>query len=63
MGMYYPPRPVRVPYFIAEEKEVESMLRSFNEMENYFIHALDDRFGHVEDLIVIFMVIRFRSMG
>jgi len=34
------------------EAEVESNLRSFNEVKGYHIHAVDKEFGHLEDLFV-----------
>ena len=36
----------------AEENEVESNLRSFNEIRGYHIQAEDKEFGHLEDLFV-----------
>jgi uncharacterized protein YrrD len=36
----------------AEEDEVESNLRSFNEIRGYHIQAEDKEFGHLEDLFV-----------
>lgn len=36
----------------AEEEEIESNLRSFNEVRGYHIQAEDKEFGHLEDLFV-----------
>jgi len=36
----------------AKEEEVDSNLRSFNEIKGYHIHATDKEFGHLEDLFV-----------
>ena len=36
----------------AEEEEIESNLRSFNEIRGYHIQAEDKEFGHLEDLFV-----------
>ncbi|SIQ28281.1 PRC-barrel domain containing protein [Halanaerobium kushneri] len=36
----------------AKEKEIESNLRSFNEIRGYHIQAQDKEFGHLEDLFV-----------
>mgnify|MGYP006280220449 CR=1 FL=1 len=35
-----------------DEKEIESNLRSFNEVKGYHIQAKDKEFGHLEDLFV-----------
>lgn len=51
-GMYYPPRPVKVPIKDVKEEDMDSVLRSFSEIQGYHIHALDDKIGHIEDLIV-----------
>lgn len=36
----------------AEEEEIESNLRSFNEVRGYHIQAEDKEFGHLEDIFV-----------
>lgn len=48
----YPPRPVRIPDKIVDEKNMESILRSFEEIKGYEIEALDGKFGQVVDLII-----------
>jgi sporulation protein YlmC with PRC-barrel domain len=49
---YFPPRPLRIPSRKLSEKELDTSLRSFREVEGYTIRAIDDTLGHVEDLIV-----------
>jgi hypothetical protein len=55
-GLYYPVRPIKVPAKdVTEEKvnerEVDTRLRSFNEVNGYYILASDGNLGHLEDLI------------
>lgn len=54
IGAYYPVRPIRVPSQEQEvkENEVDSILRSFNEVEGYHIHSLDGMIGHIEDILI-----------
>jgi hypothetical protein len=52
VGMIYPPRPIRIPAKLVNEKELDTSLRSFREVKGYFIKGTDDRFGQVEDLIM-----------
>lgn len=52
LGMYYPPRPLKVPHQVVDEEDIDSRLRSYNEVTGYKINALDGSFGHVTDMIV-----------
>jgi sporulation protein YlmC with PRC-barrel domain len=47
----YPPRPIRVPHSRPNENDIDTNLRSFNEIRGYSIHALDQKFGKIENLI------------
>jgi len=51
-GGFYPPRPIQVPSKSVSEKEIDSILRSFTEVEGYHIEAIDGKIGHIEDLII-----------
>jgi sporulation protein YlmC with PRC-barrel domain len=51
-GSYFPARPLSVPKTNLSEKDVNSNLRSFIAVEGYNIRAIDDTFGHVEDIII-----------
>lgn len=51
-GVFYPPRPIRVPSRLVNEEELDTSLRSFREVKGYSIKGKEDRFGQVEDLIV-----------
>lgn len=44
--------PFNIPRKPIDEESVSTSLRSFNEVRGYFIHATDDQFGHIEDLII-----------
>jgi sporulation protein YlmC with PRC-barrel domain len=48
----FPPRPLHPPAKEVSQDDVESVLRSFKEIEAYRIQASDGTLGHVEDLIV-----------
>lgn len=50
-GGFYPPRPI-IPRGNSAEEKIDSVLRSFKEVEGYQIHATDGRLGHLEDLVV-----------
>ena len=52
MRMYHPPRAVIPPAASDPEEEVDTELRSFNEVEHYHVNALDGKLGHIEDLII-----------
>ena len=51
-GVFYPPRPIRVPTREVSEEKLDTSLRSCREVMGYFIKAGKDRFGQVEDLIM-----------
>lgn len=51
-GVFYPPRPIRIPTKLVNEEELDTSLRSFREVKGYAIRASGDRLGQVEDLIV-----------
>lgn len=44
--------PFNIPRKPIDEESVSTSLRSFNEVRGYIIHAVDDEFGHIEDLII-----------
>jgi sporulation protein YlmC with PRC-barrel domain len=48
----YPTRPIHTPKKSIKEKYVDTILRSFNEVEGYHIHAIDGNLGHIEDVII-----------
>ncbi|MFB6340271.1 PRC-barrel domain-containing protein [Saccharicrinis sp. FJH62] len=53
-SMLDPNRPVpsRYPEKVVDENDIDTSLRSFNEVRGYTIESTDDRFGHIEDLII-----------
>jgi hypothetical protein len=51
-GRLYPPRPIAIPNKVIEEKNIESVLRSFEEIRGYELQALDGKIGHIDDLLV-----------
>lgn len=51
-GNFYTPRLMDVPSEDFSEKGLDTILRSFNEVDGYFIHAIDGRLGHIEDLLI-----------
>jgi sporulation protein YlmC with PRC-barrel domain len=50
--MYYPVRPMHVPSKTINEEEMDTRLRSFDEVTGYHIHATDGTLGHLEDVII-----------
>lgn len=50
--MFNPDISFKTPKKVIAKNEVETSLRSFTEIRGYFINATDDRFGHIEDLII-----------
>lgn len=50
--MFNPDIPFNANKKIIAEDKVETSLRSFSEIRGYLINAVDDNFGHVEDLII-----------
>ena len=51
-SMFNPDNPFRTPKHIVGEEQVETNLRSFSEVKGYYINALNETFGHIDDLIV-----------
>jgi hypothetical protein len=51
-AIYFPPRPLKPPLKIINEKDLNTNLRSFKEVKGYHIKGTDDKMGHVHDLIV-----------
>jgi len=47
----YPPRPLGVPAKELNEEELDTSLRSFEEVKGYHINALDGKLGHIDDII------------
>ncbi len=52
METLFPPRPIRVPSDKFCEKDIDTDLRSFNEVNNYNVKAKDGMIGHICDLII-----------
>jgi hypothetical protein len=48
----FPPRPIHPPAKKADERYIESSVRSFREVHRYQIHTRDKNLGHLEDMIV-----------
>lgn len=51
-GGFYPPRPIAIPNKVVEEKDINTVLRSFDEIRGYELQALDGKIGHIDDLLV-----------
>ena len=51
-GNYYPTRPLQVPTKEIHEEDLDTSLRSFEEVRTYRIHGTDGHMGQVEDIIV-----------
>ncbi len=51
-SMMNPNQPLQTPDNTLEEDKIETHLRSFNEIQGYAVHAADERFGHINDLII-----------
>ncbi len=51
-SMFNPDNPFKTPKHVVSEDQLETNLRSFNEVRGYYIRAIDDNFGHIEDLII-----------
>lgn len=51
-SMFNPNNPFQAPKKIIDEEDMETNLRSFNEIKGYYISAVDERFGHVSDIII-----------
>lgn len=47
----YPPRPLGIPGKAIDEDDLDTSLRSYNEVEGYHINALDGKLGHIDDII------------
>lgn len=52
IAIYYPPRPVVVPQKVIHEKDLDTSLRSFKEVEGYHIKATDGKIGHIHDILI-----------
>ncbi|WP_319229698.1 PRC-barrel domain-containing protein [Draconibacterium orientale] len=50
--VFYPGVAFRAPRKVIKEEEIDTSLRSFNEIKGYGINATDDKFGHISDLII-----------
>ncbi|RPI46357.1 MAG: PRC-barrel domain containing protein [Bacteroidetes bacterium] len=50
--MYYPGRPLNPPSRIFHEDQLDTSLRSFNEVRGYKIRATDGKLGQVEDFLI-----------
>jgi len=52
MTGFYPPRPVSTPDNPIKEDDIDTILRSFKEVEGYHVHAFDGKLGHIHDIVV-----------
>ena len=69
-SMLNPDSPFQTPKKITSEKDIDTNLRSFNEITDYYINAIDERFGHVDDIIIddenwhiVFVVIDTKNLS
>ncbi|MCG6187103.1 PRC-barrel domain-containing protein [Maribellus maritimus] len=51
-SLYDPRSPLQIPTKIVDKEIEETHLRSFKEISSYNIKSIDDRFGHIHDLII-----------
>jgi len=51
-GVFFPPRPVELPSSDISEDDLDTILRSFTEVEGYHIQAIDGKLGHIDDIII-----------
>jgi hypothetical protein len=51
-AMGYMARPIKVPTKKIDEKNIDTNLRSFEEVMDYTINAKDGKLGHIENLII-----------
>lgn len=51
-GLLFPPRPLRVPVKEEGEDEIDTNLRSYNEVRGYQINAADGKLGLVKEIII-----------
>lgn len=48
----YPPGVVKTPDQVINEKDLDSRLRSYEEVKGYYVKAIDKELGHIDDLII-----------
>ncbi|MBS0010092.1 MAG: hypothetical protein KFF49_01695, partial [Bacteroidales bacterium] len=48
----FPPRPMGIPAKAVSEEDIDTSLRSFEEVKGYHIKAVDGTMGHIDDIIV-----------
>ncbi len=48
----YPINPLAIPSKIVDEKDIDTSIRSLNEIKGYKIKTTDGTIGHVDDLII-----------
>ena len=51
-SFFYPGNLFRAPKKVIKEEDIDTSLRSFNEVVGYHIDAVDDTFGQIVDLII-----------
>ena len=51
-SMFDPENPFKAPKKVMDEEDLDTSLRSFNEIKGYYINAVDERFGHIDDIII-----------
>ena len=52
-GITHPPRPIQTfSEIVIDENNINTHLRSFNEIKGYHVVALDGEIGHIDDIIV-----------
>lgn len=51
-SMLNPDNPIAFPRYAVDEEEIDTNLRSFQEIRGYYIEAKDEKFGHIHDVII-----------
>lgn len=51
-SMFYPGQTISPPKKVVDEENIDTNLRSFEEIRKYYISGKDKRFGHIDDLII-----------
>lgn len=51
-SMIFPPRPLQVPSKIVNEEDLDTEMRSYNELKGYHINAIDGKLGSVKDIVI-----------
>lgn len=51
-GGFFPPRPINIKGKELDEEDLDTILRSYKEVQGYHINALDGKLGHLEDIVI-----------